>query len=90
MIAQGSATMTEQTTQIADAKEPLLVTKHQARFYLGGISMRTIEKLIATKQLHVRRIGRRTLIPYKSLIAFARSDHTFQRRKKRLEDNTAE
>ncbi len=77
--------MTEETTQIANAKEPLLVTKHEARFYLGGISVRTIEKLIATKQLQVRRIGRRTLIPYKSLVAFTRSDHTFQRRTKRSE-----
>jgi excisionase family DNA binding protein len=81
--------MSETTTQIPTATTPLLVTKHEARCYLGGISMRTLEKLIANKELPVRRIGRRALIPFKSLVAFTRSDHTFSRRKKRTQDDQA-
>ena len=52
----------------------LLVTKRDAASALS-VSVRTIENLIRGKELAVRKIGRRTLIPAASLEAFARRDH---------------
>jgi excisionase family DNA binding protein len=40
-----------------------------------SISPRSLQTLIATKQIPVRRIGRRVLIHRKDLEAFARRDH---------------
>jgi excisionase family DNA binding protein len=54
---------------------PILVSKRTAATALS-VCLRTIDNLIAAKQLPCRRIGRRTLIPYASLVAFARRDHT--------------
>ncbi len=52
----------------------ILVGKQQARLELGGISMRTLDTLIAEKRLPVIRIGRRVLIRRAALEAFARKD----------------
>jgi excisionase family DNA binding protein len=62
-------TMQEQT-----AKTPILVAKTEAAKLLG-VCTRTIDNLVARKELPCRRIGRRTLIPYSALLAFARHDH---------------
>jgi len=40
-----------------------------------GLSLRTIQNLISSKQLPVRRIGRRVLVHRKHLEQFARRDH---------------
>ena len=40
-----------------------------------GISERTLDRLIAEKQLQVRRIGRRVLIPKEALLSFTKRDH---------------
>jgi excisionase family DNA binding protein len=40
-----------------------------------GLSCRTVQNLISSKELPVRRIGRRVLIHRKDLEAFARRDH---------------
>jgi hypothetical protein len=53
---------------------PLLVSKKSAASALS-VCLRTIDNLLATRQLPCRRIGRRTLIPYSALVAFARRDH---------------
>ncbi len=53
---------------------PLLVSKREAATLLG-VCPRTIDNFIGRKELPCRRIGRRTLIPYSSLVAFARRDH---------------
>lgn len=53
---------------------PLLVSKRDAATLLG-LCLRSIDNLIAMKQLQCRRIGRRVLIPYAALVAFARRDH---------------
>lgn len=55
---------------------PLLVSKREAAALLG-ICLRSVDNLIAAKQLPSRRIGRRVLIPYNALAAFARRDHRF-------------
>lgn len=46
----------------ARVSEALTLSKVQAAQMLG-ISLRTIDRLIAMKQLPVRRLGRRVLIP---------------------------
>jgi hypothetical protein len=53
---------------------PLLVSKRDAAALLS-LCLRSIDKLIAGKQLPCRRIGKRVLIPYTALVAFARRDH---------------
>ncbi len=56
------------------AQTPLLVSKREAASLLG-ICARTVENLIARKELPCRRIGRRTLIPFAALQQFAKRDH---------------
>jgi len=57
--------------------EPIAVNKLEAAQMLG-VSLRTIERLIALKELQVRRLGRRVLIPRTSLDNFLRNDHPTQ------------
>jgi excisionase family DNA binding protein len=54
--------------------DPINVSKKDAAALLG-VCLRTIDNLIAAKELPCRRIGRRVLIPYATLVAFARRDH---------------
>ncbi len=42
---------------------------------LLGVSQRTLDRLIAEKELPVRRIGGRVLIPKDSLVSFTKRDH---------------
>lgn len=42
---------------------------------LLGVSLRTLDRLIAEKQLPVRRIGRRVLVTRDVLAQFVRRDH---------------
>ena len=53
----------------------LLLSKKEAAFSLG-ISLRSIEHLIARKELPTRRIGRRVLVPAAACQQFSRADHT--------------
>jgi len=52
----------------------ILISKRDAALALS-LSIRTIENLLARKELVSRRVGRRTLILASSLHAFARRDH---------------
>lgn len=52
---------------------PLLVTKKQAAGLLA-VSVRTIENLLAQKRLPFRKLGKRTLIPYGSIVQLSRRD----------------
>jgi len=52
----------------------LLITKREAASALS-VSVRTIENFIRCKRLVSRKVGSRTLIPARSLEAFARRDH---------------
>ncbi len=52
----------------------LLISKREAAAMLG-LSMRTLNTLIAMQELPVRRVGRRCLIERRSLEQFAREDH---------------
>jgi len=40
-----------------------------------GVSLRTIDNLIVNKELAVRRVGRRVLVPTTELERFTRRDH---------------
>ena len=54
--------------------EKLLVSRQEAAAVLS-ISQRALDYLVANKQLQVRRIGSRVLIPRSELLRFARADH---------------
>ncbi len=54
--------------------EPALYSKEQAAIFLG-VSVRTVNNLLAAKQLVRRKVGSRTLIPVSSLRAFVAKDH---------------
>jgi len=55
-------------------EEPLLLSKRDSAAALG-ISLRTLEMLIAVRELKSVRVGRRRLIPRRELEKFARRDH---------------
>jgi excisionase family DNA binding protein len=55
--------------------EPILVPRWEAARLLG-ISTRTVDYLLAKKELTPRRVGRKVLISYEELQAFARRDHS--------------
>jgi excisionase family DNA binding protein len=57
--------------------ESILVSKRCAATMLG-LSVRTLETLIALKELPARHIGRRCLIERQALDRFARCDHKTQ------------
>lgn len=58
------------------AQEPLrLLFSQRESCRILGISLRTLQNLIASKQISVRRIGRRVLVARRDLEAFARCDH---------------
>jgi len=65
------ATVAEQTTS------PIAITKQEAAQMLG-VSLRTIDRLIALKELQVRRLGRRVLIPRTALESLMHRDHPTQ------------
>jgi excisionase family DNA binding protein len=56
------------------ADEKLLIGRQEAAAILS-ISQRALDYLVANKQLQVRRIGSRVLIPRSELLRFARTDH---------------
>jgi excisionase family DNA binding protein len=56
-------------------QEKLLHTRNEAA-YLLSLSVRTIDNLIANKELTVRRFGKRVMIPHHVLVQFIRSDHS--------------
>lgn len=58
-------------------REPIALNKKEAARLLG-VSLRTIDRLIALKELQVRRLGRRVLIPRSALDGFLRRDHPTQ------------
>jgi excisionase family DNA binding protein len=62
------------TSVVERATEALTMSKLEAARMLG-VSLRTVDRLIALKHLPVRRLGRRVLIPRSGLQSFLRSDH---------------
>jgi excisionase family DNA binding protein len=67
--------------QIAIAEQtsgPIALSKQEAAQMLG-VSVRTVDRLIALKELRVRRLGRRVLVPRTSLEMLIRADHPTRR-----------
>jgi excisionase family DNA binding protein len=61
--------------QRSDADLPRLLFSQKEAAKILNISVRTLQNLIAAKQLSVRRIGRRVLVHRGELERFARRDH---------------
>jgi excisionase family DNA binding protein len=55
----------------------LLCSKKETADALG-VSLRTIDNLIAGKELIIRRVGRRVLVPMTEIQRFTRRDHPTQ------------
>jgi excisionase family DNA binding protein len=66
--------MATETAVLERIPEALALSKLEAARMLG-VSIRTVDRLIALKHLPVRRLGRRVLIPRNSLQNLLRSDH---------------
>ena len=58
----------------SDSEFRLQLSQKEAARILG-VSLRTLQNLVAGKNLPVRHIGRRVLVHRKDLEAFARRDH---------------
>jgi excisionase family DNA binding protein len=69
--------MAADMTILERVPEVLALSKLDAARMLG-VSVRTVDRLIALKQLPVRRLGRRVLIPRHSLQGLLRADHPTQ------------
>lgn len=79
--------LAESETQLGDAgiiadlmaagedRPRLLYSRTEAAYQLC-ISARAVDYLISKKELAVRRMGKKILIPYSELVKFARKDHT--------------
>jgi excisionase family DNA binding protein len=66
--------MATETAVLERIPEALALSKMEAARMLG-VSIRTIDRLIALKHLAVRRLGGRVLIPRNRLQNLLRSDH---------------
>jgi excisionase family DNA binding protein len=66
--------MATEMSVIDRVPEVLAMSKVEAAQMLG-VSVRTVDRLIALKELPVRRLGRRVLIPRTSLQTLLRADH---------------
>ena len=69
--------MATETLVLEQAPEALALSKLEAARMLG-VSVRTIDRLIALKELPVRRLGRRVVIPRNGLQNLLRADHPTQ------------
>lgn len=69
--------MATETSILTRTPEALALSKLEAARMLG-VSLRTVDRLIALKHLQVRRLGRRVLIPRNSLQSLLRADHPTQ------------
>ena len=69
--------MATQTTVMGRPTDAMALSKNEAARMLG-VSLRTVDRLIALKQLPVRRLGRRVLIPRSVLLDLLRRDHPTQ------------
>jgi len=69
--------MGTQSAVLEHTSEPIALSKQEAAQMLG-VSLRTVDRLIALKELQVRRLGRRVLVPRASLVNLIRGDHPTQ------------
>jgi excisionase family DNA binding protein len=60
--------------------DQILLSKRESARLLG-ISLRLLDTLIAAKEIAVRRVRRRVLVPRRALEEFARRDHPMPTRK---------
>lgn len=66
--------MASGTAVVEQGPEALAMSKLEAARMLG-VSVRTVDRLIALKELPIRRLGRRVVIPRNGLQNFLRGDH---------------
>jgi excisionase family DNA binding protein len=74
MTGKGDIQTTPSARKSVRAEDKLLLSRQDAAALLS-ISERSLDYLIANKNLTVRRIGSRVLIPMRDLQRFARANH---------------
>jgi hypothetical protein len=57
-------------------EEPRLLYARKEASRKLSICVRSLDYLIATKQLATRRLGKRVMIPHCELVRFSKTDHT--------------
>jgi excisionase family DNA binding protein len=62
-------------TGLAETSSPRMLYGRNEAAYQLCISTRALDYLIEKKELAVRRMGRKILIPYSELLKFSRKDH---------------
>jgi excisionase family DNA binding protein len=62
----------------------LLFNKKEAAAMLG-LSVRSVDYLLASRELEYRKIGRKILIPKAAIVGFARHDHEIVRNRPEVE-----
>jgi excisionase family DNA binding protein len=67
--------MATEPSVVERVPDVLAISKLEAARMLG-VSLRTVDRLIALKRLPVRRLGRRVLVPRHSLQFLLRGDHS--------------
>jgi excisionase family DNA binding protein len=82
---QSQATYHKAQAKLEMIRPPLLVSKRDAAALLS-LCLRSIDNLIMRKELPCRRIGKRVLIPYSALVAFARRDHPYSSESKAAQE----
>ena len=70
-----AALQTAVARELGQPKFKLMYGKVEAAEMLS-VSVRTLEHLIANKELTARRTGKRVLISHQSLVQFTRGDHS--------------
>jgi hypothetical protein len=63
-------------TPPTNGQPPLLVSMEDARYYLGGICLKTVENLVKAHKLPTISVRRRKMIPFHALQKFAKPDRS--------------
>lgn len=69
-------------TPTPNVHPPLLVSMQDARYYLGGICLKTVENLVKAGKLPTVLVLRRRMIPYHALQKFSRPEKSTESGKK--------
>lgn len=75
ILQENAANYSTPLVDAADRHLPKLMYDRSQVAEMLGISKRTVDNLIAAKQLTARKVGSRVLIPFSALVDFTRRDH---------------
>jgi excisionase family DNA binding protein len=80
--------MTTKTSTPSHQDAPRLLYSRREAARMLSVSIRSLDYLIATKELATRRIGKKVLIPYGELVRYAKGNHYGSIRPQTLQDDS--